>query len=56
MTNSKIIDCAFQIPVLVAGEGGSSCFFSCSIDIPCFLLMWMELNHNVQMPLDQKCI
>lgn len=56
MPNSKLIECVFQIPVVVASEGDSSSIFLVLIHCKCFLVMWMELNQGVQMPLDQMCI
>lgn len=56
MPNSKLIECVFQIPVVVASEGDSSSIFLVLIHRNCFLVMCMELNHGVQMPLDQICI
>lgn len=57
MPNSKLIECVFQVPVVVASEGdSSSIFLVVLIHHKCFLVMWMELNHGVQMPLDQICM
>lgn len=51
MPNSKRIECVFQIPVVVTRESDSSCIFLVVLMYhKCFLPLWMDINHEVQMP------